>query len=290
MQAAINAAGNLLPRRPLRAPPIYAKVNPADAPVVSLALTSKTMPLDESAGRRLHAPRPEDLPARGRRPRYPERRTAARYPRQGQRLARSPAMASTSMICARPRQRQRQHAERQLRRPPRGRFAINANDQLPTPAEIHEHRHRLPQRRARAPLRRAPPSSTAPKTPTSPPGPTADARHHHERGAPAGRQRHRQSSTASKPCCPICSATLPSDVDLAVLSDRTDDHPRVRRRCPVRVRARRRAGGDGDIRVPRQHSRPPSFPSLSVPLSIVGTFGRHVSSGASASTTSPSWR
>src|ERR1700722_11812066 len=44
VQAAINAAGNLLPAD-LPAPPIYAKVNPADAPILSLAVTSKTMPL-----------------------------------------------------------------------------------------------------------------------------------------------------------------------------------------------------------------------------------------------------
>ena len=41
VQAAINAAGNLLPGD-LPAPPIYAKVNPADAPVLTLAVTSKT--------------------------------------------------------------------------------------------------------------------------------------------------------------------------------------------------------------------------------------------------------
>ena len=44
VQAAINAAGNLLPSD-LPAPPIYAKVNPADAPVLTLALTSKTLAL-----------------------------------------------------------------------------------------------------------------------------------------------------------------------------------------------------------------------------------------------------
>ena len=41
VQAAINAAGNLLPAD-LPAPPIYAKVNPADAPILTLAVTSKT--------------------------------------------------------------------------------------------------------------------------------------------------------------------------------------------------------------------------------------------------------
>jgi len=46
VQAAINAGGSLLPTD-LPAPPVYAKVNPADAPVLTLAITSKTMPLTE---------------------------------------------------------------------------------------------------------------------------------------------------------------------------------------------------------------------------------------------------
>src|SRR6202008_3408090 len=46
VQAAINAAGNLLPSD-LPAPPIYAKVNPADAPIITLALTSQTLPLTQ---------------------------------------------------------------------------------------------------------------------------------------------------------------------------------------------------------------------------------------------------
>ncbi|MES3023602.1 MAG: efflux RND transporter permease subunit [Pseudomonadota bacterium] len=46
VQAAINAGGSLLPTD-LPAPPVYAKVNPADAPVLTLAITSDTMPLTE---------------------------------------------------------------------------------------------------------------------------------------------------------------------------------------------------------------------------------------------------
>jgi multidrug efflux pump len=46
VQAAINAAGNLLPSD-LPAPPIYAKVNPADAPILTLGVTSKTMKLTD---------------------------------------------------------------------------------------------------------------------------------------------------------------------------------------------------------------------------------------------------
>jgi len=46
VQAAINAANNLLPSD-LPAPPIYAKVNPADAPILTLAVTSKTLALTD---------------------------------------------------------------------------------------------------------------------------------------------------------------------------------------------------------------------------------------------------
>src|SRR3569623_2944436 len=44
VQAAINASGSLLPAD-LPAPPVYAKVNPADAPVLTLAVSSDSMPL-----------------------------------------------------------------------------------------------------------------------------------------------------------------------------------------------------------------------------------------------------
>jgi multidrug efflux pump len=46
VQAAINAASNFLPND-LPAPPIYSKSNPADAPVMTLALTSNTIPLTQ---------------------------------------------------------------------------------------------------------------------------------------------------------------------------------------------------------------------------------------------------
>jgi len=44
VQAAINAAGSTLPRN-LPYPPTYSKVNPADAPILTLALTSDTIPV-----------------------------------------------------------------------------------------------------------------------------------------------------------------------------------------------------------------------------------------------------
>src|SRR5271156_4943832 len=44
VQAAINAAGTFLPTN-LPNPPIYSKTNPADAPILTLAITSSTVPL-----------------------------------------------------------------------------------------------------------------------------------------------------------------------------------------------------------------------------------------------------
>ncbi len=46
VQAAINAASGSLPSD-LPNPPVYSKVNPADAPIMTLALTSKTLPLPQ---------------------------------------------------------------------------------------------------------------------------------------------------------------------------------------------------------------------------------------------------
>ena len=46
VQAAINAASNLLPTD-LPTPPIYNKVNPADAPILTLGITSSTIPLPQ---------------------------------------------------------------------------------------------------------------------------------------------------------------------------------------------------------------------------------------------------
>src|SRR5205809_2731254 len=45
VQAAINAASTNLPRD-LPNPPLYSKVNPADTPILTLALTSDTLPLN----------------------------------------------------------------------------------------------------------------------------------------------------------------------------------------------------------------------------------------------------
>src|SRR5262249_49035427 len=66
VQAAINAASTFLPKD-LPNPPIYNKTNPADAPVLTLALSSQTLPLSQVrdlADTRL-APKISQLPGVG---------------------------------------------------------------------------------------------------------------------------------------------------------------------------------------------------------------------------------
>src|SRR5262249_49966900 len=66
VQQAINAGGTSLPVD-LPNPPIYSKVNPADSPILTLALTSKTLPLtkvEDLADTRL-APKISQLPGVG---------------------------------------------------------------------------------------------------------------------------------------------------------------------------------------------------------------------------------
>src|ERR1700755_424922 len=46
VQAAINGASNLLPQD-LPNPPIYSKINPADSPILTVALTSASLPLNK---------------------------------------------------------------------------------------------------------------------------------------------------------------------------------------------------------------------------------------------------
>ena len=68
VQAAINAAASTLPRD-LPYPPVYAKVNPADTPVLTLTLRSKTATLARPERHRRHADRAAACTGFRRRPR-----------------------------------------------------------------------------------------------------------------------------------------------------------------------------------------------------------------------------
>jgi hypothetical protein len=143
VQAAINSAAAFLPRD-LPNPPVYTKTNPADAPILTLAMTSDTLPLTKvqdladtrlaqkisqlsgvglvaiSGGQNPHPGQPRGAVGVGTQPRKP-----ANVPRAGQ----------------------REPGERQLRRQAAG---LHDQRQRPTPHErpVSRPDHRLPQRRA----------------------------------------------------------------------------------------------------------------------------------------------
>ena len=83
VQAAINAATTFLPRD-LPNPPIYSKVNPADSPILTLALTSDTLPLIESAGSGRYCVGAKNFSASRRRTGFDQRRAEACRPHSGQ--------------------------------------------------------------------------------------------------------------------------------------------------------------------------------------------------------------
>ena len=147
VQAAINAAGNLLPAD-LPAPPIYAKVNPADAPVLTLALTSKTMPLTQVEDLADIAAGPEDLArSTGVGLVSISRRPAAGRAHPGQHPGAGRLRPDPGDLRTDHRQRQRQRAQGHVRRADRA-YTINANDQL-ADADDYQRPRSSPTRTAR---------------------------------------------------------------------------------------------------------------------------------------------
>ena len=168
MQAAINAAGNLLPSD-LPAPPIYAKVNPADAPILTLGVTSKTLKLtdveDIVEGR--IAPKLSQLPGVGLVSISGGQRPAVRI------HANPLALAAYGLNL----DDLRTTISNLNVNTPKGNFdgpsqsfSINANDQIRDPKRLPQFGRRLSQQRAGAAQRRRDRRDRRPRTAASPPG------------------------------------------------------------------------------------------------------------------------
>ena len=170
VQAAINAAGNLLPAD-LPAPPIYAKVNPADAPILTLAVTSKTLPLTAGA-------RTWPTPAWRRRSRScPASAWSASAAASGPavRIQANPARARRLRAQHRRpahhhRQRQRQHAQGQFRRADAGLRRSTPTTRSASADGLSRRRSSPTATARRCACATSPRWSTAPRTPSSPPG------------------------------------------------------------------------------------------------------------------------
>ena len=218
VQAAINAGGSLLPAD-LPAPPVYAKVNPADAPVLTLAITSDTLPLTEVqnlVNTRL-AQKISQVTGVGLVSLSGGQRPAVRIQADTQALSSYGIGLDTlrSAITA----GQLQQRQGQLRRP-----EALLHDQRQRPAadgrRLQEPDRRLQERRAGADDRRGAAWSTAPRTPNSARGRTT---------SPAiilNVQRQPGANViatvdAIKAQLPELQTALPGSVNVAVLTDRT---------------------------------------------------------------------
>ena len=190
---------NLLPQD-LPAPPIYAKVNPADAPVLTLGVTSEVDAADRRS-RTWPTPASRRRSRRsGRRRRQHQRRPAAGGAGRGQ-----PARARR--LWTEPRRSAHHHQQRQLRTAQghastarRSAYTINTNDQIQSAAGLRQHgvayKNGAPVR-----LKDVATLSTAPRTPSSAAWMNTHAGADPQRAAPAGRQRRRRGRPDQGSCC-----------------------------------------------------------------------------------------
>ena len=202
VQSAINAAGSTLPRN-LPYPPTYAKVNPADAPIVTLALTSATISLRELSdlADTLMAQRLSSVPGVGHVSVEGGIRPAVRIQADLSRLASyglSMADLRTAIAAANV-------------SGPKGSldgahqsYTIAANDQISSAEAYRDRDRRLSQRRAGAAQGRGRGHRRAGERQRRRLVP-GHARRHHRRAAPARRQRHRDGQSASRRSCRGCS-------------------------------------------------------------------------------------
>ncbi len=215
VQAAVNASGTLLPSD-LPNPPVYSKVNPADAPVLTLALTSERVTAARGAVAGRYATGSEDLTASRRRLGHHQRRTETSRPGASQ----SNGVSGVRLGLAQPQAIAAANANQAKGAfdGPQRAYTIDANDQLL--------RRRVPVAgrglqgwRAGAPLgcrrrrRRCRGHS---------PGGLGqhDSGGHREHPAPAVRQHDRRGRSDQGAAAQL-SDTLPPAVHVSVLTDRT---------------------------------------------------------------------
>ena len=187
VQAAINASGNLLPAD-LPAPPIYAKVNPADAPILTHCGHVEDHGADRSGGFERDAAGAKNLATDRRRPRQRQRRATAGGAATGQSAGAGGLWHQHRRHSHLDRQPERQYAEGQFRRPGAG-----LDHQRQRPAQ---HRRSIPQSHRRLPQRR-PGAAVRRRHHRQRPGEHQARRlgqyhagDHPQRAAPAGRQHH----------------------------------------------------------------------------------------------------
>ena len=143
---------------------------------------------------------------------------------------------------------------------PRQAYTIGANDQLLTSRRLQAHHHRLPQRRAGALSDVADVVDGVGEHHAG----RVDERHarrHRERPAAARREHHRRGRPHQGASAAASAARCRASIKVQILTDRTEHHPRLGARRPVRADAHHRAGRDGDLPFPAHARAPRSSPA-----------------------------
>ncbi len=217
VQASINAATALLPTD-LPTPPLYAKVNPADAPVMTVALTSRTVPLTdvETFGDQRLGQKISQLPGVGLVSISGGQKPAVRIQADTQKLASyglSMAQLSSAIASA-----NANGAKGAFDGPTRA-YAIDANDQLLTAAD---YAHQIVAFRNGAPIRLIDVAKVTQGAENTELGAWNDT-------TPAVLLNVRRQPGANvistvdqiKASLPELSASLPPGVDVRIVADRT---------------------------------------------------------------------
>ena len=284
MQAAINAAAGTLPMT-LPYPPVYAKVNPADAPILTLALESDAVTIDRvsDAADTLLQPKLSQIDGVGRVTVQGNMRPAVRVRVDPARLAAyGLAMEDVRSAVA----AANVNGAKGGFDGPRQAFALGANDQLVPPDAYQRPGHRLAQRRAGAPVRHRQRDRRAWRTTASPPGITAGRRPGHRRCSTSSASPAPTSCrpwTGLKATCPPCNA--PCRPPSAPWSSPTAPKPSAPASPTCRPRgAVGRAGGGGHLPVPAllaRHHHPGDRPAAVADRHL----RRHGAAAATGSTT-----
>ena len=257
VQQSINASGTYLPAD-LPTPPIYSKTNPADAPILTLALTSKTMPLtkvEDLADTRL-APKISQLAGVGLVSISGGQKPAVRI------QANPTVLASyglnledlrSTIIAANVNQAKGSFDG------PHQSYQIGANDQLLSSADYAP---LVVAYRNGAPVKLTDVATVDGRCREHPPGRLDEQRagRDHEHPAAAGRQHH----LGGGPHQDLAAAAHlhAAQIGPGEYSDRPHHHhSRFGEGRGIRVAAHRRAGGDGHLPLPAQCCPPPSFPA-----------------------------
>ena len=251
VQQAINAAGNLLPAD-LPAPPIYSKVNPADAPILTLGVASDTMKLtdvEDLIESRL-APKLSQLPgvglvsiSGGQRPSVRIHANPLALAAYGVNLDDLRTTISNLNVNT-----------------PKGNFdgpaqssTINANDQIRDPKDYLKS---VVAYRNGAPIL----LSDVAMVEIGPENSRLSAWMNTTPALIVNIQRQPGANVIQvvdsiKALLPTLSASLPAGITVEAADRSYDDDPRLGQRRRVRAGARRRARRVGDLPLPAQHSR-----------------------------------